>query len=223
MRVLVGTGRFLLREALTHVLDSQPGYEMVGCASTEPSVIDAIDRQRPHVVVVAAALAPGYTDEGVRIAVRARHENPRIGFVVLGDAVRPAHLLQLVADGVAGRAYLLTERIERGEEILDAIRAVASGGSVVDPIVMERLAAAPDESALLGRLTARELDVLSLMAEGGSNFAIAARLGLTKRAVEKHVGEIFARLELADGADVSRRVAAALLFLRATGRLALSG
>jgi DNA-binding NarL/FixJ family response regulator len=223
LRVLVGAGSFLLREGLARVLEREQDVELVGSVLTDAAAIEVVERCRPHAVIVTAALPPDYTDEGVRLAVRLRHEQPKIGVVLLGDVVRPADVLTLVADGVAGRAYLLTERIMRAADVLEAVRAVAAGGAVVDPAVMEGLAATPDEATPLSRLTARELDVLALIAEGDSNSAIAGRLGLSKRAVEKHISEIFARLDLPGGDDVSRRVAAALLYLRATGRLALSG
>ncbi len=137
--------------------------------------------------------------------------------------MRPAHFLSFVANGVAGCAYLLMDRIDDPEEIVHAVRTVAGGGSVVDPVVVEGLAARPDESARMARLTVRELDVLEQIAEGESNAAIAASLGMTTRAVEKHISEIFVRLDIGTGPNVSRRVAAALVYLRATGRLALSG
>ena len=173
--------------------------------------------------MISSGLPPGYDDEGVRLAARIRRERPEIGCVLLGNSVRPAHFLNFVANGVAGCAYLLMDRIDDPEEIVHAVRTVADGGSVVDPVVVEGLAARPDESARMARLTARELDVLEQIAEGESNAAIAASLGMTTRAVEKHISEIFVRLDIGTGPNVSRRVAATLVYLRATGRLALSG
>ena len=223
MRVLVGVGHLLLREGLARVLESEQAFDVVGLLTTEEALTRAVDELRPDVLIVSAALPPEYGDEGVRLAARLRHERPEMGCVLLGDSVRPAHFLALVADGVAGCAYLLVERIYEPEELMRAVQAVAVGGSVVDPVVVESLAARPDEAARIARLTARELDVLNLIAEGESNAAIAASLGMTTRGVEKHISEIFVRLDIGNGAEVSRRVAAALVFLRATGRLALSG
>jgi DNA-binding NarL/FixJ family response regulator len=223
VRVVIGAGNLLVREGLERVVGMHGEFRLVGSGSTVGALAECVGTGDPHVVVVAVALPPGYTDEGLRLAIDLRRSRPAIGCVLLGDSVRPVDLMSFCADGVAGRAYLLPERIERGEEILHAIRTVASGGSVLDPSVVERLASRPDEFALIVRLTPREVEVLSLIADGLSNSAIGARLGLTTRAVEKHISEIFVRLDMPSGAEVSRRVAAALVFLSARGRLAPSG
>jgi DNA-binding NarL/FixJ family response regulator len=223
VRVLLGAGHLLLREGLAHVLDGQEQLEIVGLFTTESALAACIEATSPDVLVISAALPPDYCDEGVRLATRLRRERPEIGCVLLGDSLRPADFLSFVADGMAGCAYLLMQRIESADEIVHAVRTVAAGGSVVDPIVVEQLAAEPDESTRMARLTSREIDVLELVAEGRSNAAIAKSLGMTTRAVEKHISEIFVRLDFQSGSDLSRRVAATLIFLRASGRLALSG
>jgi DNA-binding NarL/FixJ family response regulator len=223
VRVVVGAGNLLVREGLERVVGAAGAFRLVGSASSVSALADCISTVDPDVVVAAVALPPGNRDEGLRLAIDLRRSRPAIGCVLLGERVRPVDLVSFCADGVAGRAYLLSERIERGEEVLDAIRTVATGGSVLDPSVVERLAAGPDEAALIVRLTPRELEVLGLIADGLSNAAIGAHLGLTTRAVEKHISEIFVRLDMPSGADVSRRVAAALVFLTAKGRLAPSG
>jgi DNA-binding NarL/FixJ family response regulator len=223
IRVVVGAGNLLVREGLERVVGTDDAFRLVGSVSSVSALAECVGNVDPDVVVAAVALPPGYRDEGLRLAIELRRSRPAIGCVLLGEGARSVDLVSLCADGVAGRAYLLSERLERGEEILHAIRTVATGGSVLDPSVVERLASGPDEAALIIRLTPRELEVLGLIADGLSNSAIGARLGLTTRAVEKHISEIFVRLDMPSGADVSRRVAAALVFLSARGRLAPSG
>jgi DNA-binding NarL/FixJ family response regulator len=220
-RVIVGTGTFLQREGIARVIDGAADVTVVGWAGSAEETLLAVEREAPDVLVVDVPMAPTHTDEGVRLACRLRREFPAIGVVALGPGMHPQHAVRLFASGASGRAYLLGGRLSCGEELLSAIREVALGGVVVDPAVVDTLVAAqqPDEG-LLGRLTARELEVLSLVADGLSNAAIAEELSLTKRGVEKHIGEIFSRFRLHESLEVSPRVVATLVFLREAGRLA---
>jgi DNA-binding NarL/FixJ family response regulator len=210
-----------VREGLRRVLERAPDVDVLAVAASQGALEEALGRLAPDVVVVAARLPPEGRDEGVRLAVRLRAERPLTGVVVVDEIVSAEHVLSLAASGVARRAYLVTDRIARGEDVLAAVRSVAAGGAVVDPAVLERLAepSANVDKTRLARLTQRELRVLGLIAEGHSNAAIAERLGVTKRAIEKHVSETFQKLGLPGEGDVSRRVAAALVYLQATGRL----
>jgi DNA-binding NarL/FixJ family response regulator len=218
--VLLAAGTFLLREGLRRVLEQAADVELLGAVGGESDLFETVLLREPDVIVVAASLPPEHDGEGIALAEWVRGERPKVGVVVLADSVEPEHVLRLVAGGVARRAYLLTDRIGRGEDVLGAVRSVAAGGAVVEPSVLERLAGpATSDPTRLARLRTRELDVLGLLAQGCSNAAIAERLGLGKRAVEKHVSEVFLKLDLSGEADVSSRVAAALLFLEATGRL----
>jgi DNA-binding NarL/FixJ family response regulator len=221
VRVLLAAGTFLLREGLRRVLEGADDVELLAVVGAEPGLFDTVALWNPDVVVIAASLPPAYDGEGIALAEWLRAERPDVGVVVLAESVEPEHVLRLVAGGVARRAYLLTDRIWRGEDVLGAVRSVAAGGAVVDPSVLERLAAGPSgrDPTRLDRLRSRERDVLGLLAEGCSNAAIADRLGVGKRAVEKHVSEVFLKLDLSGEADLSSRVAAALLYLEATGRL----
>jgi DNA-binding NarL/FixJ family response regulator len=220
-RVVVGAGAFLERQGIARVLDAATDIDVVAWASSESGTLSAVERESPDVVLVDVPMAPTHTDEGIRLARRLRSEHPAIGVVALSPGTHPEHAVRLFASGARGRAYLLAGRLESGEELVGAIRDVALGGTTVHPVVVDMLVHAQQEAdeGRLERLTARELEVLSLVAEGLSNASVAEQLALTKRAVEKHIGEIFARLGLHDDPDVSRRVTATLLFLREAGRL----
>jgi DNA-binding NarL/FixJ family response regulator len=166
-------------------------------------------------VLTDIRMPPTGTDEGIQVARLLRETDPQIGVVVLSQFADPRYVLELLEAGSAGRAYLLKERVSDTTQLVAAIEAVAAGGSVIDPTLVELLvrARSRSESSPLAALTRREHDVLSELAQGKSNAAIATSLYLTKRAVEKHVNSIFMKLELGSPDDVSRRVKAALLFL----------
>jgi DNA-binding NarL/FixJ family response regulator len=167
------------------------------------------------VVVTDIRMPPTMRDEGIRAAVELRSARPELGVVVLTQYPNPDYLRAVLAGGSRGRAYLLKERVSEGRQLVDAVREVARGGSVIDPVVVESLMAATNAAhrSDLARLTPREVDVLAAMARGLSNAAIASELFITQRAVEKHVNSIFARLGLTDEPDISRRVRAVLLYL----------
>jgi DNA-binding NarL/FixJ family response regulator len=175
----------------------------------------AIDELGPDVVLTDIRMPPTNTDEGIRLANDLRVQHPSIGVVVISQHADPMYAMALFEDGSAGRAYLLKERIREPSELSRALHEVAEGGSVVDPRIVERLIATQRlrQTSRLETLSAREYEILSLIAEGRSNIAIAEALVITKRAVEGHVNAIFAKLELGDSSDVSRRVKAALVYL----------
>ena len=169
-------------------------------------------------MIVDIRMPPTHTDEGIRLAEELRETHPTIGVVVLSQYAEPLYAAKLLEHGSDGRAYLLKERVNDRAELSRALHEVAGGRSVVDPRIVETLLQARrrrDESGL-ETLTAREQEILALIAEGWSNDAIAARLVITKRAVERHINSIFWKLELGESADVSRRVKAALLYLAGT-------
>ena len=160
-------------------------------------------------------MPPTNTDEGIRLAVELRSSHPEIGVVVLSQHAEPLYATALFESGSEGRAYLLKERLADREEVGRAVREVAAGRAVIDPAVVEQLVGARRGKAesRLDALTPRELEILALVAEGESNSAIAARLVITKRAVERHINSIFWKLDLREAEDVSRRVKAVLMFL----------
>jgi DNA-binding NarL/FixJ family response regulator len=219
LRVILGEDSFIVREGLREILASQPGVEVVAACGDLDGLLDAADELEPDVVLTDIRMPPTNTDEGIQVAARLRDSHPHVGVVVLSQYAQPGYVLALLDSGSDGRAYLLKERVHDGGELVGAIEAVAAGGSVIDPKIVEVLVAARARAAntALDDLTERERAVLAEIAQGKSNVAIAESLRLSKRAVEKHTHSIFAKLGLVDSAEVSRRVKAALLFL-AEGR-----
>jgi len=214
LRVVLGEDSYLAREAVQAALSRAAEVELVGAAGDLDSLRAAIDDLEPDVLLTDIRMPPTHLDEGVRLAHELRETHPEIGVVVLSQFAEPAYAALLFQHGSAGRAYLLKERVRDHDELVRTVEAVAAGGSVVDPLVVEHLLVRPRESPL-DELTPREREVLSLIAQGRSNAAIADSLVVTKRAVERHVNSIFSKLDLGDGEDVSRRVQAALLYLTA--------
>jgi DNA-binding NarL/FixJ family response regulator len=215
VRVVLAEDNLLVREGLQQVLDGASDISVVGACADVDSLLETIERERPDVVLTDIRMPPSNTDEGVRVAARLRETDPRIGVVVLSQYDDPAYVLKLLETGSDGRGYLLKERVHDRGQLSTAIHTVAHGGSVIDPKIVEVLVAArarAEHSPLL-ELTPREREVLSEIAEGKSNTAIAESLVLTKRAVEKHINSIFMKLGLADADDVSKRVKATLMFL----------
>jgi DNA-binding NarL/FixJ family response regulator len=209
---VLGEDSFLAREAVTAVFGRTPEVEVVAAAGDLDALRAAIESTEPDVVVTDIRMPPTHTDEGIRLAREVRSTHPELGVVVLSQFAEPAYATLLFEHGSARRAYLLKERVRDREELVRTVTTVAAGGSVVDPLVVEHLLARSHESPL-DELTPREREVLALIAQGKSNTTIADTLVVTKRAVERHVNGIFAKLELGDGEDVSRRVRAALLYL----------
>jgi DNA-binding NarL/FixJ family response regulator len=215
IRVVLADDNYLLREGVKQLIESQPELELAAVAVDFDSLMAAVAAERPEVVITDIRMPPTGTDEGIRAAEQIRVKYPQTGVVVLSQYAEPEYALTLLEKGAAGRAYLLKERVSDIDQLVNAIREVAKGGSVIDSKVVEALVAArtrkPDSP--LRDLTPREQEVLAAMAEGKNNAAIAARLFLTERAVEKHINSIFSKLGLAEEKDVHRRVKAALLYL----------
>jgi DNA-binding NarL/FixJ family response regulator len=180
-----------------------------------PQLLALVKEREPDVVVTDIRMPPTGTDEGIKAAAWLREHFPRTGVVVLSQYVAPGYALALLEHGSAGRAYLLKERVGSVDELARAIRAVAAGGSVIDPQVVDELvrARSAQRSSGLSLLTVRETEILAEMAQGKSNSAIAATLFVTDRAVEKHTNSIFAKLGLSEERDVNRRVKAVLVYL----------
>jgi len=215
VRLVLAEDNLLVREGIQQLLEAAQGLEVVGTCSDMDELLETIERERPDVVLTDIRMPPSRTDEGVRVAARLRETNPGIGVVVLSQYDDPAYVLKLLETGSDGRAYLLKERVHDRGQLSSAIHAVANGGSVIDPKIVEVLVVARARAAHspMRELTPREREVLAEIAEGKSNTAIAESLVLTKRAVEKHINSIFMKLGLADADDVSKRVKATLMFL----------
>jgi len=218
IRVVVAEDNFLLREGLTRLLNAAQDVEVVGACGDLDELMALIDDITPDVVVTDIRMPPTGTDEGIQAATRLRSSHPDIGVVVLSQYGSPAYALALFEDGSDGRAYLLKDRVSELNELVDAIHVVADGGSVVDPKVVEELvrSRAARASSPLEHLTTREREILSELATGKSNAAIAATLYLSERAVEKHSNSIFSKLGLNEEPDLNRRVKAVLVHLAAT-------
>ncbi|MFG1840763.1 response regulator [Micromonospora sp. NPDC049175] len=215
MRVLIAEDNILLQEGLNLLL-STAGFEVTAAVDSPADILAAIDRQRPDVAIVDIRLPPTFRDEGLRTALTARRQHPGLPVVLLSQYVERAYATELLADGQGAVGYLLKDRVSRVEQFLDALRRVAAGGTVLDPQVVAQLVAAR-RSPLAG-LTPRERQVLALMAGGSTNTGIATQLVVTERAVSKHIGNIFTKLDLPPDTDVHRRVAAVLTFLNDPGR-----
>ena len=215
IRIALGEDSLIVREGVRQLLAVDPAVEIVATVSDAGSLREACETLQPDVVLTDIRMPPTNTDEGIRLAGELRDSHPAIGVVVLSQFADPLYALSLLDRGSDGRAYLLKERVHNRAELMAAIRAVAGGGSLIDPKIVESLVAARSraERSPLNELTAREREVLSEIAQGRSNTAIAESLFLTKRAVEKHINSIFLKLGLADAEDVSKRVKAALMFL----------
>ncbi|MEO6653277.1 MAG: response regulator transcription factor [Ilumatobacteraceae bacterium] len=217
IRVVVAEDNFLLREGMTRLLKSAVDIDVVHSCGTLPELMDAVSAFAPDVVVTDIRMPPTGTDEGIRAATELRLTAPNVGVVVLSQYATPGYALALFEDGSDRRAYLLKDRVADLDDLVAAIRTVASGGSVVDPKVVEELvrARATRSSSPLTHLTQREREVLAELATGKSNAAIAATLYLSERAVEKHSNSIFSKLGLSEEPDVNRRVKAVLVHLAA--------
>jgi DNA-binding NarL/FixJ family response regulator len=219
IRVVLGEDNALLRQGLVRLLSGQPDIELVGTAADLPGLLELVESQGPDVVVSDIRMPPTGTDEGIQLASRLRAERPEVGVVVLSQHAEAAYALALLEGGSAGRGYLLKERVSDVGELTAAVRAVAAGGSVIDPTVVEQLVAVnrTRPASRLDALTPRELEVLAQMARGGSNAAIAAELVLSERAVEKHINSILGKLGLSEERDLNRRVSAVLVYLSESG------
>jgi DNA-binding NarL/FixJ family response regulator len=218
IRVAVAEDSLLVREGIIRILGDADGIEVVGAAGDADGLLALVDRERPDAVVTDIRMPPTGTDEGIRLARELAASHPEVAVVVLSQHAEPSYAVSLFENGSNRRAYLLKERLSEPGELVRALETVTAGGSLVDARVIHDLLSAHEqqERPTLAALTPRGREILALIAEGASNRAIAERLVITKRAVERHINAIFQKLELDDSADVSRRVKAALLYLAAT-------
>jgi DNA-binding NarL/FixJ family response regulator len=218
LRVVFAEDNYLVREGTVALLSSVDDVEIVGTAEAYDELLEAVQRQSPDAVLTDIRMPPTGTDEGIRAAKAIRAEHPDVGVVVLSQYADEEYAYELLKDGAAGLGYLLKERVADVDEVVRALNEVSRGGSVLDPKVVEALVAAKDRMAHspLASLTDREREVLSHMAQGQNNAAIAKSLFLTERAVEKHINSLFHKLDLTEEPDVHRRVMAVLAFLRET-------
>jgi DNA-binding NarL/FixJ family response regulator len=215
VRVALADDNLLVREGIAQLLAGESDIDVIASCDDLDSLLEAIEEHRPEVVVTDIRMPPTHTDEGIRLAALLRDSHPEVGVVVLSNYAEAGFAMALLESGSEGRAYLLKERVHSRTQLTSAIHSVAAGGSVMDPKIVEPLvsAKARSERSPLAQLTAREREVLSEIAQGKSNAAIAESLFLTKRAVEKHINAIFLKLNLSDIQDVSKRVTATLMFL----------
>ncbi len=217
IRVVLAEDNTLLREGISRLIEGDGDLELVGVASNLPELLALVVEHEPDVVVTDIRMPPTGTDEGIQAASWLREHQPKVGVVVLSQYTAPAYALELLEDGSAGRAYLLKERVAGANELTQTIRMVASGGSVIDPQVVDVLvqARARHHKSDLEWLTPRESEILAEMAQGKSNGAIAKSLNVSERAVEKHSNAIFSKLGLSEERDLNRRVKAVLVYLSA--------
>jgi DNA-binding NarL/FixJ family response regulator len=215
IRLVLAEDHYLVREGVRRLLEMQPDLEVAAVCGDLPSLLAAVEAERPDVVVTDIRMPPGGADEGIQAADRLRETNPEIGVVLLSQYANPSYVLAFLEGGSAGRAYLLKERVKDLEQLVAAIRAVADGGSMIDPNVVEALVAENARSAEspLNQLTKREREVMREMAEGKNNAAIAEALFLTERSVEKVIHSIFLKLGLTWEEMVHKRVKAVILYL----------
>jgi DNA-binding NarL/FixJ family response regulator len=215
LRLVIADDHLLVREGVRRLLETDPDIEVAAECGDLDSLLAAVEAEHPDVVVTDIRMPPDNTDEGIRAAERLRTTDPDVGVVVLSQYATPSYALALLEGGSAGRSYLLKERVLEPEQLVSAIRAVADGGSVIDPKVVEALVAEDARGAQspIHGLTARERDVLREMAAGKSNAAIGESLFLAERSVEKVIHSIFLKLGLTWEPSVNKRVKAVILYL----------
>ena len=215
IRIVIADDAYLLRVAVRHLIDGDDTMVVVGEAEDAVSVPELLDQRRADLLITDIRMPPSGQDEGIRLAATLRETHPALGVIVLSTYAEVEYALKLFESGCDGRGYLLKDRIRDRSQVLQAVQTVASGGSVVDPKIVQDLVSShgANRRSALDDLTPREFETLALVAQGQSNAAIADSLGLTKRAVEKHVNAIFAKLQLGESDRVSRRVKAVLLYL----------
>ncbi len=214
-RIVVAEDSLLVREGIEKLLGRQNDIEIVALCVDLPELLAAVETHRPDAVLTDIRMPPNNSDEGIVAATTLRELHPDVGVVVLSQYVEPSYALQLFDGGSQGRAYLLKERLSDVDQLVRAIHEVTTGGSVIDPLVVESLvdARGRGKHSPLEHLTPRELEVLSEIAQGKNNAAVASSLVLSERAVEKHINSLFSKLSLGEEPDVHRRVKAVLLYL----------
>jgi len=212
VRVVVAEDLFLLRDGLVRLLEAH-GFAIAAAVGDAPALLTALVGERPDVAIVDVRLPPTFTDDGLRAALAARRAVPGLPVLVLSQYVEQLYARELLADRAGAVGYLLKDRVFNDDQFVDAVRAVAAGGTVMDPEVVTKLLGRQARQETLGRLSGREREVLELMAEGRSNSAIAQRLFVSEKAVSKHSTSIFAKLDLVPSDDDNRRVLAVLAYL----------
>jgi DNA-binding NarL/FixJ family response regulator len=217
VRIVIAEDDSLLREGVAMLLRAE-GVDVRAAVANAADFLAAVDEHAPDLAIVDVRMPPTHTDEGITAAVEARRRQPGLAVLVLSAYVEQAFATELFTDGGARLGYLLKERVGRVEEFLDALRRVVDGGTAIDPEVVAQLLTRSRPDNRLERLSAREREVLALMAEGLGNSAIAERLVVTDGAVHKHIRSIFAKLDLAPADRADRRVTAVLRYLRDTAR-----
>jgi DNA-binding NarL/FixJ family response regulator len=215
LRVVIAEDELLLREGMSRLL-TDAGFDVVGVAGDAPDLLRKVAALGPDIAIVDVQMPPDHTDDGVRAATAIRHDHPEIGVLMLSQFREEAYAMDLIGDDARGVGYLLKDRIADLGSFADAVRRVAGGGSALDPEIVALMVGRRRRSDPLGPLTARERQVLALMAEGKSNLGIAETLRVSQTAVEKHVGRIFGKLGLEAEPLEHRRVLAVLTLLRAT-------
>jgi len=213
VRAVIAEDSVLLREGLVRLL-SETGLEVIGAFESADDLLRRVRSESPDIAIVDIRLPPTHSDEGLRAALEIRASHPSVGVLVLSQYLEVALAMTLLADSAEGVGYLLKDRISDVRDFIDAVRRVADGGSVVDPVIVSTLLSRRRRDDPLAELTPREREVLELMAEGRSNQGIADKLVITLRATEKYVSTIFGKLGLPSGGSDSRRVLAVLLYLR---------
>jgi len=219
VRVALADDSFLARQALTGMLAEMPDVELVAACCDADELRAAFDEARPDIVVTEIPLPPSMTDEGLRLAAELRASHPETAVIALSDRCDPAYAVALLESGADRRAYLLKDHLRSPRQLLAAIETVSRGGSLIDAKVVEALMRRRQQSASspVAELSAEERATLVEMARGASNAAIARKLGITQRAVERQIHAIFEKLQLPATRDVNRRVRAVLLFLASAG------
>lgn len=216
MRVVIAEDSAILRDGLAQLLIER-GNAVVAVVGDAEALASAVDEHRPDVAVVDIRMPPSFTDEGLVAAIALRRKYPDVGVLVFSQWVETRYAAELLAGNAAGVGYLLKDRVADVGEFVDALARVASGGTALDPEVVSQLMGSSRQRDAFDRLTPREREVLNSMAQGLSNAAIAATLVVTERAVEKHVGNIFAKLDIPPSEDHHRRVLAVVRFAQYSG------
>ena len=212
MRIVLAEDHFLLRNGLEQLLTAY-GHEVVEAVDNGPMLLSALTEQRPDVAVVDVRLPPGFSDEGLRAAVEARSRVPGLPVLLLSQYVEPLYARELLATGTAGVGYLLKGRVSNGDEFIDAVERVAAGGTAMDPEVIQQMLTRKVRDERLTALSPREREVLECLAQGRSNAGIAGELYVSEKAVAKHIGNIFTKLDLPPSESDNRRVLAVIAYL----------
>jgi DNA-binding NarL/FixJ family response regulator len=212
MRVVIAEDLTLLREGLSRLLDDR-GWEIVAAVDDGPKLVEAIAEHRPDIAIVDVRLPPSFTDEGIRAAIEARERVPGTPILILSQYVEESYAADLLAGEGGGVGYLLKDRVADVRTFVESLERVAGGGTAMDPEVVAQLLGRRDNRGPLAELTPREREVLTLMAEGRSNAGIGAELGISSSAVEKHVKQVFSKLDLPPSGGDHRRVLAVLAYL----------